>query len=48
MHRFSAGYDVLVPEALLGGAADAFVDLVDTYRLRSADRRTLGVFYPAR
>jgi hypothetical protein len=46
--RAETGYDVLVPEALLGGAADAFVDLVDTYRLRSSERRTLGSFYPAR
>jgi hypothetical protein len=46
--RAETGYDVLVPEALLGGGADAFVDLVDTYRLRSSERRTLGSFYPAR
>jgi hypothetical protein len=35
------GYHVLVPEALLGGAAEAFVDLVDTYRLRPSARRSL-------
>jgi hypothetical protein len=35
------GYDVLVPEALLGGTADAFVKLIDTYRLHPAERRAL-------
>jgi hypothetical protein len=35
------GYHVLVPEALLGGTAEAFVALIDTYRLHPAERRTL-------
>jgi hypothetical protein len=35
------GYHVLVPETLLGGTAEAFVDLVDTYRLRPSARRSL-------
>jgi hypothetical protein len=35
------GYHVLVPEALLGGKAEAFVNLVDTYRLQPSERRTL-------
>jgi hypothetical protein len=46
--RTGTGYDVLVPEALLGGTAEAFVDLLDTYRLRSSERQTLGSFYLAR
>ena len=39
------GYHVLVPEALLGGTAEAFVELVETYRLqpRSADAGKLGM-----
>ena len=36
-----AGYHVLVPEALLGGTAGAFVELVESYRLRPSARRTL-------
>ena len=35
------GYHVLVPEALLGGTADAFVELIETYRLRPSARRSL-------
>jgi len=35
------GYHVLVPEALLGGTAEAFVTLIDTYRLHPAERRAL-------
>ena len=35
------GYHVLVPEALLGGTAEAFVQLVETYRLQPSERRTL-------
>jgi hypothetical protein len=35
------GYLVLVPDALLGGSAAAFVDLIDTYRLQPSERRTL-------
>ena len=35
------GYHVLVPEALLGGSAAAFVELIDMYRLQPAERRML-------
>jgi len=35
------GYHVLVPEALLGGSAVAFVELIDTYRLQPSERRML-------
>lgn len=35
------GYHVLVPEALLGGTAEAFVKLIDAYRLQPSERRTL-------
>jgi hypothetical protein len=35
------GYHVLVPEALLGGTAEAFVNLIDTYRLHPSERHTL-------
>jgi hypothetical protein len=35
------GYDVLVPEALLGGKAEAFVKLIDIYRLHPSERHTL-------
>ena len=35
------GYHVLVPEALLGGSAAAFVELIDTYRLQPSERRML-------
>jgi hypothetical protein len=35
------GYHVLVPDALLGGSAAAFVDLIDTYRLHPSQRRML-------
>lgn len=31
-NRSNTGFDVLVPETLLGGQADAFLDLVDVYR----------------
>jgi len=46
--RAETGYDVLVPEALLGGRATAFAELVDIYRLRSSERAVLGAFYPTR
>jgi hypothetical protein len=46
--RAETGYDVLVPEALLGGRATAFAELVDIYRLRSSERAVLGAFYPVR
>jgi hypothetical protein len=35
------GYHVLVPEALLGGTAEAFVKLLDAYRLQPSERRSL-------
>jgi hypothetical protein len=35
------GYHVLVPEALLGGTAEAFVELIETYRLQPSERRML-------
>jgi hypothetical protein len=35
------GYHVLVPEALLGGSAAAFVELIDTYRLQPSERHML-------
>jgi hypothetical protein len=35
------GYHVLVPEALLGGSAAAFVELIDTYRLQPSERQML-------
>jgi hypothetical protein len=35
------GYHVLVPEALLGGTAEAFVKLIDTYRSQPTQRRSL-------
>jgi hypothetical protein len=42
--RAQTGYDVLIPEALLGGSAEAFVELVEAYRLRPSARRALGSF----
>jgi hypothetical protein len=39
--HIQTGYHVLVPEALLGGTAEAFVELVDTYRLLPSARRSL-------
>jgi hypothetical protein len=42
--RTRVGYDVLIPEALLGGTADAFVELVEAYRLRPSERRALESF----
>ncbi|MFL5805967.1 MAG: hypothetical protein ACJ8CR_30055 [Roseiflexaceae bacterium] len=47
-YRAETGYDVLVPEALLGGHATAFAELLDIYRLRSSEREVLGAFYPTR
>jgi hypothetical protein len=35
------GYHVLVPETLLGGTAEAFVKLIEMYRLQPSERRTL-------
>jgi hypothetical protein len=36
--RAATGYDVLIPEALLGGKAEAFALLVEGYRLQPAER----------
>ena len=36
--RARTGYDLVIPEALLGGRAELFADLVDSYRLRAAER----------
>jgi len=43
--RAETGYDVLVPDALLGGRVEAFVELLDIYRLHSSQRRMLGSVY---
>jgi hypothetical protein len=47
-YRAVTGYDVLIPEALIGGKAETFVELLDRYRLRQAERQTLSNFYPRR
>lgn len=39
--RARTGYDVLIPETLLGGKADAFARLLDSYRLHPDERSTL-------
>jgi hypothetical protein len=39
--RAHTSYDVLIPEALLGGTAKAFVELVEIYQLQPTERRTL-------
>ncbi len=39
--RAQTGYDTLVPEALLGGRAEAFAMLLESYRFQPAERRTL-------
>jgi hypothetical protein len=41
MCQAQSGYHVLVPEALLGGTAEAFVKLIDAYRLHPSERRSL-------
>jgi hypothetical protein len=41
--RRHTGYDVLIPEAQLGGRADTFCAMVETYRANPAQRRTLQV-----
>jgi hypothetical protein len=41
LFRARTGYDVLIPETLLGGRAEMFAELVDSYRLHPEDRRTL-------
>ncbi len=38
------GYHVLVPDALLGGDARAFAELVETFQLRPSERRMLESF----
>jgi hypothetical protein len=39
--RAQTSYDALIPEALLGGRAEAFVGLVECYWLHPDERRTL-------
>ena len=39
--RAKTGYDVLIPETLLGGKAESFAMLLDSYRLHPEDRSTL-------
>jgi hypothetical protein len=39
--RARTGYDVLIPEALLGGTAEAFAHLVESYRLQPDERVAL-------
>jgi hypothetical protein len=39
--RARTGYDVLIPEALLGGKAESFAGLVEFYRLQPVDRYNL-------
>jgi hypothetical protein len=43
-NRAQTGYDVLVPETLLGGDATAFAELVETYQLRPSARQILESF----
>jgi hypothetical protein len=43
MHRRRTGYDLLIPEAQLGGKADAFCTLVETYRANPHQRRTFAM-----
>jgi hypothetical protein len=47
-YRAETGYDVLIPETLIGGKANAFVEMLDRYRLRQVERQTLSNFYPRR
>lgn len=42
--RARCGYDVLVPEALLGGKATAFVEMVESYRYDPHQRRMLATY----
>lgn len=42
-HRRLTGYDVLIPEAQLGGRAGAFQEIVETYRANPHRRRMLQV-----
>jgi len=39
--RAQTGYDAIIPEALLGGKAEAFAVLLESYRFQPAERRTL-------
>lgn len=39
--RRRSGYDLLIPEALLGGRATAFVEIIDAYRTNRAERQSL-------
>ncbi|NJN18101.1 MAG: hypothetical protein HC822_18460 [Oscillochloris sp.] len=39
--RTRTGYDLIIPEALLGGKANEFLDLVDHYRRNHTHRRIL-------
>jgi hypothetical protein len=41
LFRAKTGYDVLIPEALLGGKAEAFAGLVEFYLLQPIDRYNL-------
>lgn len=42
--RRRTGYDLIIPEALLGGRAAAFVEIVEAYRTSPAERRALGPY----
>ena len=39
--RRRSGYDLLIPEAQLGGRAAAFVEIIDAYRTSRAERQSL-------
>lgn len=39
--RAASGYDVLIPEAFLGGKASAFLEMVELYRQNPGQRRSL-------
>lgn len=41
-NRAHTGYDVLIPDALLGGRVEAFVDLVEVYQLQPGVRSPLA------
>lgn len=40
--REQTGYDALIPEALLGGRAEAFAAILESYRIQPASRRVLA------
>jgi hypothetical protein len=46
--RSATGYDLLIPEVLLGGQADGFIGLIDTYRHNPSSRRSLQIYHTAR